>query len=75
MPHHKNIFCMTLKIMCKALKHVIMPWHVICTWPKYDLNVVFSHRHWGFPLVFVFICYSFSFTYDEKGIYTCVSIH
>lgn len=75
MPHQKNIFCMTLKIMSKALKHVIMPWHMSSTWPIYDLNVVFKYRYWAFPFVFVFICYAFCFAYGRKGICTCINIH
>lgn len=67
MPHQKNIFCMTLKIKSKALKHVIVPWHVSSTWPIYDLNVDFKYSYWAFPFVFVFIYYVFfSFAYGKK---------
>lgn len=68
MPHQKNIFCMTLKIKSKALKHVIVPWHVSSTWPIYDLNVDFKYSYWAFLFMFVFIYYVcfFSFAYGKK---------
>lgn len=74
LPHQKNIFYMTLKVMSKALKHVIMPWHVSSTWPIYDLNVVFKCRYWAFPfmLVFVLLC---DLLMVKKGICTCIRIH
>lgn len=75
LPHQKNIFCVTLKVMSKALKHVIMPWHVSGTWPIYDLNVVFKCRYRVFPFVFGFICYAFCFAYGKEGICTCIHWH
>ena len=65
--HQKNIFCMTLKIMSKALKHVIMPWHVSSTWPIYDLNVVFKYRYWAFPFVLCLFVMLFALLMVKKG--------
>lgn len=71
LPHQKCIFCMTLSIMSKALKHMIMPWHAGSTCPVCDVNVGFKYRCWAFP--FVFIWFGFDLRMVKKG-FTNISV-